>query len=74
MEIDLDRYATVCKVVPAGEDELAEGTVGEILADFAAGKIGRPGALFMRLAGEVDLVQGKRLAKLVEDYRLGNLE
>ncbi|MBY2929413.1 hypothetical protein FIM10_12090 [Sphingomonadales bacterium 56] len=69
MGIDLDRYATVCKLVPGGEEELAEGTVREIFDDFAAEKIGRPGALFMRLAGQADLILGKQLLTLVEEYK-----
>lgn len=69
MELDLDRYATVFKLVPGGEKELAEGTIREILDDFAAGKIGRPSALSMRFAGETDIIMGKKLAALVEEYR-----
>jgi hypothetical protein len=72
MEIDLDRYATVLKVVLGGEEEIAEGTVRAILEDFAEGNIGRPGGLFMRLEGLENVILGRQLMALVERYRLGS--
>jgi hypothetical protein len=74
MEIDLDCYATVLKLVPGGEEGMAEGTVREILGDFVAGKIGRPGGLFMRVSGRADLVLGKQLIALVEDYKISTAQ
>ena len=68
----LEQYASVLKVTPGGEEELFEGTVGEILDQFVKGGIGRPGALFMRLAGEGEIILGAQLKTLAENFERGH--
>lgn len=67
--VDLDHYATVLKLVPGGEEELFDGTVREILSEFAQGRIGNPGGLSMRLAGSPGLILGVQIEALVEDFK-----
>lgn len=69
MNIEPGHYATVLKMIPGGEEEIFEGTVDEICAEFASGAIARPGAHFMRLDGVPNLVLGRELKSLVAAYK-----
>ncbi len=60
-----DDHATIVKVTPGGWKELASGTVGEMFAELAAGRHGRPGALGLLVDGRDIPIFGRALSELL---------
>jgi hypothetical protein len=61
-------YAAVVKPAPGGWNELASGTVGELLVDLADGKHGRPGALGLLIDGQDTPIFGRALSGLIASH------
>lgn len=74
MNIDPGQYASVLVLIPGGEREVASGTVEELLGEFAQGRIGEPGGMFMRLAGDEDLILGRQLERMVEAFKAASID
>lgn len=62
-----DDHAVIVKPAPGGWDELASGTVGEMIVELAAGKNGQPGALGLLIDGRDTPIFGRALSDLVAD-------